>query len=261
MGVRFVLNTDVGRDLPFDNLLQDFDAVFLGMGTYTYMKGGFPGEHLPGVYEALPYLVSNVNKVMEYEGWQDGFVDMKDRRVVVLGGGDTAMDCVRTAVRQGAARVTCVYRRNQANMPGSMKEVENAKEEGVQFLWNRQPIAITGDGRAEGARVMQTRLGEPDQRGRRMPEAIPGSEQLVPGDAVIVAFGFRPSPADWFPEFEIGIDDHGRVRAEDSQACPYQTSNPKVFAGGDMVRGSDLVVTAVFDGRRAAEGIMNYLEL
>lgn len=259
MGVRFELNTNVGSDLPFADLLRDFDAVFLGMGTYTYMKGGFAGEQLSGVYEALPYLVSNVNRVMEYPDWQNGFVDMKDKRVVVLGGGDTAMDCVRTAVRQGAARVTCVYRRNQANMPGSMREVENAKEEGVQFLWNRQPIEITGNESAEGVRVVQTRLGEPDERGRRMPEPIPGSEQLVPGDAVIIAFGFRPNPADWFADSRIEVDDLGRVRAPSEQRCGCQTSNPKVFAGGDMVRGSDLVVTAVFDGRLAAEGIMNYL--
>jgi glutamate synthase (NADPH/NADH) small chain len=257
MGVTFVLNTEIGTDIPFRRLLKEYDAVFLGMGAYTYMKGGFPGEDLSGVHEALPYLIGNVNQVMGYEQPAEAFIDLKDKRVVVLGGGDTAMDCVRTAIRQGAARVTCVYRRDQANMPGSMREVENAKEEGIGFLWNRQPIEIIGGGEVQGVKVVETRLGRPDERGRRMPEPIPGSEQTVPADTVIIAFGFRPSPADWFGEFDIGTDGRGRVVA--SVESRYRTSNPKVFAGGDMVRGADLVVTAVFDGRQAAEGILDFL--
>jgi len=259
MGIRFVLNTEIGRDVPFNEIIAEFDAVFLGMGTYTYMKGGFAGEEMPGVYEALPYLIANINRCMGYEGSPEAFVDMKDRRVVVLGGGDTAMDCVRTAVRQAASRVTCVYRRDQINMPGSMREVENAKEEGVQFLWNRQPLEIFGDGVVQGVRVVETRLGAPDERGRRMPEVVKESEQSIPADAVIIAFGFRPNPADWFAEFSIRVDDRGRVIASAGSGPLYQTSNPKIFAGGDMVRGADLVVTAVFDGRQAAEGILDYL--
>ena len=259
MGVEFRLSTEIGRDLPFRQLLDEYDAVFLGMGTYTYMKGGFPGEDLPGVYEALPYLISNIRRLMGLAGPDEEYIDMKGQRVVVLGGGDTAMDCNRTAIRQGAASVTCAYRRDEANMPGSRREVENAKEEGVQFLWNRQPVEIVGSERVEGVRVVTTRLGEPDERGRRRPEPVPGSEEVIPADRVVIAFGFRPSPAPWFADFGIELDEAGRVRAHETGEYKYQTSNPKVFAGGDMVRGSDLVVTAVYEGRNAAEGILDYL--
>jgi glutamate synthase (NADPH) small chain len=259
MGVKFELNTEIGRDIPFQQLLDEYDAVFLGMGTYTYMKGGFPGEDLPGVFEALPYLVSNINRELDLEKSPEEFIDMKGQRVVVLGGGDTAMDCNRTAIRQGAARVTCAYRRDEENMPGSRREVVNAKEEGVQFLWNRQPVEVVGNGRVEGVKVVTTRLGAPDERGRRRPEPVPGSEEVIPADRVIIAFGFRPSPSPWFAEFGITLDEGGRVTAPADGKHAFQTAHPKVFAGGDMVRGSDLVVTAVFEGREAAEGILDYL--
>jgi glutamate synthase (NADPH/NADH) small chain len=186
---------------------------------------------------------------------------MKGQRVVVLGGGDTAMDCNRTAIRQGAASVTCAYRRDEANMPGSRREVWNAKEEGVQFLWNRQPIEIVGSGKVEGVKVVTTELGPPDARGRRTPQPIPGSEELIPADRVIIAFGFRPNPSPWFAEFGIGTDERGRVRVAKDGEPRFRTGHPKVFAGGDMVRGSDLVVTAVFEGREAAEGILRLLGL
>ncbi len=251
----------MGKDITIDQLLADYDAVFMGMGTYTYMKGGFPGEDLPGVYEALPFLVSNVNRRLGFDSEDNRFINMKGQRVVVLGGGDTAMDCNRTAIRQQAASVTCAYRRDEANMPGSRKEVYNAKEEGVQFKFNRQPIAIIGEDRVEGVKVVQTQLGDPDENGRRRPEAVPGSEEVIPADAVLVAFGFRPSPSDWFDEHTVETDDGGRVMAPETSQFPYQTSNPKIFAGGDMVRGSDLVVTAVAEGRKAADGIMDYLDV
>lgn len=260
MGIEFVLNTDIGKDIPFQQLVDEYDAVFLGMGTYNYMKGGFPGEDLPGVYDALPFLISNINQLHDWAEEGDTFIDMKDKQVVVLGGGDTAMDCNRTSIRQGATRVTCAYRRDEANMPGSAREVANAKEEGVRFLWNRQPIEIIGDGKVEGVRVVTTELGEPDERGRRSPVAIAGTEEVIPADAVLIAFGFRPDPPAWFGDFGINTDDRGRVVAN-SSAIPFQTSNDKIFAGGDMVRGSDLVVTAVFEGRNAAEGILQYLEV
>lgn len=260
MGVKFVLNTEVGRDIPFQRLLDEYDAVFLGMGTYTYMKGGFPGEELPGVYDALPYLVSNVRRLLGLEQGTEEFIDMRGQRVVVLGGGDTAMDCNRTAIRQGATSVVCAYRRDEANMPGSKREVANAKEEGVEFRWNRQPIEIVGEGRVEGVKVVTTRLGRPDARGRRSPEVVPGSEEIIPADRVLIAFGFRPNPQPWFEEFGIDIDERGRVRVRPAGSeRQFQTGHPKVFAGGDMVRGSDLVVTAVFEGREAAKGILDYL--
>lgn len=258
-GVEFVLNTDVGVDVPFEKLLNDYDAVFLGMGTYTYMKGGFPGEDLQGVYEALPFLIGNVNKVMEWETAGSDYIDMKGQRVAVLGGGDTAMDCVRTSIRQGATQVQCIYRRDEQNMPGSFREVENAKEEGVEFIWNRQPVEIVGRERVEGVKVVRTQLGEADERGRRQPEPVPGSEQIISADRVIIAFGFRPSPMSWFGQFDISIDGGGRIVTRQGGRFNFQTSNPKVFAGGDMVRGSDLVVTAVWEGREAAKGIVEYL--
>ena len=261
MGVKFVLETEVGTDIGFQELLDNYDAVFLGMGTYTYMKGGFAGEDLKGVHEALPFLVSNINRLMGFEKNASEFVDMANKKVVVLGGGDTAMDCVRTSVRQGATKVNCAYRRDEENMPGSMREVSNAKEEGVEFLWNKQPLELIGEnGRVTGVKLATTRLGEADERGRRRPEVVPGSEEIIDADAVIIAFGFRPNPASWFKDFNIKINEWGGVQASQNLALKFQTSNPKVFAGGDMVRGSDLVVTAVFEGREAAQGILNYLQ-
>jgi glutamate synthase (NADPH) small chain len=259
MGIEFRLNTEIGREVQMADLLADFDAVFMGMGTYTYMQAGIPGEDLPGVMAALPYLISNVNHCLDLP--QEAFINMKGLRVVVLGGGDTAMDCNRTAIRQGAAQVTCAYRRDEANMPGSKREVANAKEEGVNFLWNRQPVAVVSEnGQVTGLRVVTTELGAADARGRRTPVVVEGSEEVIPCDRVLVAFGFRPNPQPWFADFGITTDTAGRVIAQ-GQAQAFQTANPKVFAGGDMVRGSDLVVTAVYEGRQAAEGILAYLDL
>ena len=162
MGIEFRLNTEVGTDITPGELMDQYDAVFLGMGTYTYMRGNFPGEDLPGVYEALPYLVGNVNHNLGFEQEADDYVNLKGKRVVVLGGGDTAMDCVRTAVRQQAEHVICAYRRDEANMPGSRREVKNAREEGVEFLFNRQPIEVVEYfGQACGIKMIQTQLGEP----------------------------------------------------------------------------------------------------
>ncbi len=262
MGIEFVLNTEIGKDIAFDQLTADYDAVFLGMGTYNYMTGGTPGEDLEGVHAALDFLISNVNHCHGYEKSPQDYLSMEGKNVIVLGGGDTAMDCTRTSARQKAARVTCVYRRDEANMPGSKKEVQNAKEEGVEFAFNRQPIEIVGEnGKVKGIKVVTTALGEPDERGRRRPEPVPGSEEVIPADVVIIAYGFRPSPAPWFADFGIEVDDRGRVVAPDNGEYQYQTSNEKVFAGGDMVRGSDLVVTAIWEGRQAAEGILDYLKV
>ena len=261
MGIEFKLNTEIGKDLPFQQLLDEYDAVFMGMGTYEYMQAGIPGEDLPGVHAALDFLIANVNHCHNYEKDPADYISMEGQKVVVLGGGDTAMDCNRTSIRQKAASVTCAYRRDEANMPGSKREVTNAKEEGVQFLWNRQPVEIVGNGKVEGIKVITTELGEADERGRRRPEPVAGSEEIIPADRIIIAFGFRPSPAKWFEDFKINIDDRGRVVASQHQDFAHQTSNPKVFAGGDMVRGSDLVVTAVYEGRQAAEGILDYLNV
>ena len=266
MGVQFRLGTDVGSDIAFEQLLAEYDAVFLGMGTYSYVKGGFPGEDLPGVYEALPYLISNINHELgllkdDGAGSAERLISMRGKRVVVLGGGDTGMDCNRTAIRQGAESVTCTYRRDERNMPGSRRDYKNSKEEGVEFLFNRQPIEIVGSDSVEGVKLIETRLGKPDARGRRVPEPIPGSEQVLAADAVNIAFGFLPSPPQWFDQHDIRLHGTGRVRVSAAASTAFQTTNPKVFAGGDMVRGSDLVVTAVFEGREAAKGILGYLGL
>jgi glutamate synthase (NADPH/NADH) small chain len=260
MGVEFRLNTEIGLDIDADDLLDEFDAVFLGMGTYTAMKGGFDGEELPGVYKALDYLIGNVNEKMGYAQPEENFIDLKGKTVVVLGGGDTAMDCVRTAVRQQAEQVFCVYRRDEENMPGSRREVQNAREEGVTFLFNRQPVGVLDYfGEAIGVKVVETRLGEPGADGRRRPEHVAGSEAIIEADAIIMAFGFQPSPTDWMANMDIVLNDWKGVIAPEQQVFKFQTSNPKVFAGGDMVRGSDLVVTAIWEGRQAAEGILDYL--
>ena len=259
MGVEFRLGCEIGKDVQIEDLMEEYDAVFLGMGTYTYMKGGFPGEDLEGVHEALPFLVANINRELGLEKNPRDFIDMRGERVVVLGGGDTAMDCNRTAIRQGAREVTCAYRRDEENMPGSRREVANAREEGVDFLFNRQPVAVVGEERVEGVKVVRTRLGEADENGRRRPEVVPGSEEIIPADAVVIAFGFQPSPAPWFESVGIEVDERGRVKAPEHGSFAFQTTNEKIFAGGDMVRGSDLVVTAIFEGRQAAEGILDFL--
>ena len=261
MGVEFRLGVDIGDGYPFQELLAEYDAVFLGMGTYTHVKGGFPGEDLHGVYDALPYLVANINREFGAAGAAERFIDMRGKRVVVLGGGDTSMDCNRTAIRQGAESVTCTYRRDEANMPGSRRDYKNSREEGVEFLFNQQPIEIVGFDKVEGVKVVETRLGPPGPRGRRVPEPVPGSEQVIPADAVIIAFGFMPNPPPWFDAHGIHVHPNGRLRVSASQSRPFQTTNPKVFGGGDMVRGSDLVVTAVFEGREAARGILGYLDV
>lgn len=167
---------------------------------------------------------------------------------------------MRTSIRLGAAQVTCAYRRDEANMPGSRREVANAREEGVQFAFNRQPLAIEHDehGALLGVRVAQTRLGPADSQGRRNAEILPDSEQLLPADTIILAFGFRPSPAPWLAEHGVALETDGRIQAQNN-ALPYQTSHTKIFAGGDNVRGADLVVTAVHDGREAGLAMVRYL--
>ena len=259
MGVEFFLGKEIGKDIQFKELYQDYDAVFLGMGTYTSLEGGFKGESLINVYKALDYLISNTNKLLKIDENHDNYINLRGKNVVVLGGGDTAMDCNRTALRQGAKSVKCLYRRDEKNMPGSKREVINAKEEGVEFEFNIQPIEILGNKSVEGIKVVRTELGEADQNGRRIPVPIPGSETIIKADAVIVAFGFRASPADWFKDFNIGTKNNGLVLAAEEQKYKFQTSNEKIFSGGDMVRGSDLVVTAIWEGREAAKSIIEFV--
>ncbi|MEM9100826.1 MAG: FAD-dependent oxidoreductase [Pseudomonadota bacterium] len=260
MGMQFQLNTRVGEDIPFESIYDDFDAVFLGMGTYQSMPANLPGQTANGVTEALPFLIGNTNRVLGIQDSTYPFIDLKDKRVVVLGGGDTAMDCVRTAIRQGATSVKCVYRRDAANMPGSQREVAHAREEGIEFIFNQQPIAVMENhGKATGVTTLKTELVA-SESGRQSIKTIDNSETHIEADAVIIAFGFLPSPASWFDAFNIGLDEKERVVVDDGQAFAFQTGNPKIFAGGDMVRGADLVVTAIAEGRSAAEGILDYLD-
>jgi len=259
MGIDFHLGVEIGKDIPFQEIYDANDAVFLAMGTYTSLEGGFSGEKLPGVYKAIDYLISNTKKLLNMDTGKSEYIDFKDKKVVVLGGGDTAMDCNRTAIRQGAKSVICLYRRDEKNMPGSRREVKNAKEEGVIFNFNIQPIDILGNKKVEGIKTVQTMLGESDHNGRRIPIPIPDSEKIYDADVVIVAFGFRASPAEWFDDFDIKTKKDGLVVAEENQEFKFQTSNKKVFSGGDMVRGSDLVVTAIWEGREAGKSIIKYI--
>ena len=269
MGVQFRLGVEIGKDVAIEELLGEYDAVFLGTGAYRYTDGGLAGQDMKHVLPALPFLVQNGRIVSGNDpwgrpiaGWEDTMQlpDMAGKRVVVLGGGDTGMDCVRSAIRLGAAKVTCAYRRDEANMPGSAREVANAREEGVRFLFNRAPLAIEGDDeQLVGVRVVETKLGEPDARGRQAAVPIEGSESLLEADIVIIAFGFSPTVPEWLAAQGVEGSPNGRIVAGGDERLPFQTTNPKLFAGGDAVRGADLVVTAVAEGRDAANSIAQLL--
>ncbi|MBL4764398.1 MAG: FAD-dependent oxidoreductase [Colwellia sp.] len=265
MGIEFRLNINVGVDVSFEELSQEYDAVFLGLGTYTDMTGGFEHEGAAGVYSALDFLIANTQKLMGITKATDKnvkeYVSFDGKKVIVLGGGDTAMDCVRTSIRQGASQVTCAYRRDEANMPGSPREVQNSKEEGVNFEFNIQPldIAVDGTGKTLGVKFVKTQLGVADANGRRSPEPIEGSEFIMEADAVVIAFGFLPSPPQWMIDAGVELDSRGRVVAVENSDFALQTSTKNIFAGGDMVLGSDLVVTAVDQGRKAAMGILDFV--
>ncbi|WP_380183145.1 FAD-dependent oxidoreductase [Kalamiella sp. sgz302252] len=258
MGIRFHLNCEIGRDMPFSRLLEEYDAVFLGVGTYQLMQAGLEHEDAPGVIQALPYLTANTRRVMALEeDKRQPYISMKGKKVVVLGGGDTAMDCVRTAARQQAKQVICAYRRDEESMPGSKKEVANAREEGVEFMFNLLPqfIELDKSGRLSGIGMIRTVLGEPGSDGRRKPQPVKGSEFVLAADALILAFGFQAHEMPWLAGQDIRFDRWGLI--ETGVGCyTTQTNNPKVFAAGDAVHGADLVVTAMAEGRRSAREIL-----
>jgi glutamate synthase (NADPH/NADH) small chain len=258
MGVRFHLGVAIGTDVGFAELLERYDAVFVGTGAYTFVDGALPGRDLAGVHDALPFLIANVDRLLDDASLPPA-LDLKGKHVVVLGGGDTGMDCNRTAIRLGAASVICVYRRDEASMPGSAREVGYSREEGVRFLFNRQPVALPdNDGHVRAVRVVETELVD-DGDGRPRPRNVPGSETELPADVVIQAFGFRASPPAWCAEHGIALDRHGRIVTGGEDRLPLQTTHARVFAGGDNVRGADLVVRAVHDGREAAASIVRML--
>jgi glutamate synthase (NADPH/NADH) small chain len=251
-GVEFHLNTDIGRDVTLDALRDRHVAVLLATGVYRAREIGGPGAGLPGIVKALDFLTASNRKGLgdAVADFESGELDAAGRDVVVIGGGDTAMDCVRTAVRQGAHAVRCLYRRDRANMPGSMREVKNAEEEGVEFLWLSAPEAFLGDQAVTGVRAVRMHLGLPDASGRQSVEPVEGSHFTVPGTLVIKALGFDPEdlPAV-FGEPALAVTRWGTLKVDHRS---FMTALPGVFAAGDIVRGASLVVWAIRDGRDAA---------
>ena len=258
--INFELGVEIGRDVTFDELRARHDALFVGTGVYSARELTLPGVGLGQVVPALDYLTASNRKGLgdDVAAFDDGSLNAAGKRVVVIGGGDTAMDCVRTAVRQGATSVQCLYRRDRANMPGSMREVSHAEEEGVEFVWQAAPEAFLGDGTVGGVRAVRIRLGAPDATGRQRPETIPDSSFTLDADLVIKALGFDPEDLPkLFDQPELDVTRWGTVRIDwDTMMTPMAG----VFAGGDIVRGASLVVWGVKDGRDAAVGIHDYLQ-
>jgi glutamate synthase (NADPH/NADH) small chain len=259
-GIRFHLDCEVGTMLPFDELRARHDALFIGTGVYRPRDIATPGVGLANIVQALDYLTASNRKGLRdaVPAFDSGSLNAAGKRVVVVGGGDTAMDCVRTAVRQGAASVRCLYRRDRANMPGSMREVRHAEEEGVEFVWQAAPEAFLGDGEVAGVRAVRMRLGAPDATGRQRPEPVPDSSFVVEAELVIKALGFDPEDLPMlFGQPELEVTRWGTVRID---WRTMMTGMPGVFAGGDIVRGASLVVWGVRDGRDAADSIHAFLE-
>ncbi|HBG99108.1 MAG TPA: dihydropyrimidine dehydrogenase [Rhodobacteraceae bacterium] len=258
-GVHFRLNCAVGRDIDFAELRAQHEALIIATGVYKSRDLGGPGVGLPGIVRAIDYLTASNRAGFgdDVPEFASGELNAEGKRVVVIGGGDTAMDCVRTAVRQGATSVKCLYRRDRANMPGSQREVANAEEEGVEFVWLSAPKAFAGDSAVTGVRVARMRLGPPDLTGRQMPEEIDGADYTEDADLVIKALGFEPEaiPALWgVPELEVTR--WGTIRTTHPD---HRTNLPGVWAVGDIVRGASLVVWAIRDGREAADAILEQL--
>ena len=295
-GVEFILNTEIGNTIDFKEIEANSSAVFLGLGTYKALTGSLNIQKNTAVYMALEYLIDRINSIFnfgenteiedsaqphnrtadkrtssrlrrmndreneEIEVWQQSSIpSLKNKDVVILGGGDTAMDCCRTAIREGAKSVKCLYRRDFQNTPGSRREIENAIEEGVEFIWNTQVLDINENNQGLSLKTVETELKKEFNSKRLIPVLKIDSEKILNADAVIIAYGFNPNPPEWLKENLIETDDSGRVLVSKKAENRLQTSNPKVFAGGDMVRGSDLVVTAIFEGRTAAESIKRYI--
>ena len=259
-GIVFHEGFEVGRDATIDELRQRHDAVLIATGVYKARAIGSPGVELGGVVEALDYLTAS-NRIGFGDvvpAFADGSLDAAGKNVVVIGGGDTAMDCVRTAVRQGAASVKCLYRRDRANMPGSQREVANAEEEGVEFVWLSAPERFAGDAQVASVGAQRMRLGAPDASGRRSPEVDPAGGFDVPADLVVKALGFDAEDLPkLFDAPDLGVSRWGTVIAD---ARTMMTSLDGVFAAGDIVRGASLVVWAIRDGREAAAAMHGWLK-
>ncbi len=254
-GVKFVLNADIGGATSFAELRQKHDAVLIATGVYKAREIGGPGAGLPGIVKALDFLITSNrlglgDAVPDYES---GLLNAAGKDVVVIGGGDTAMDCVRTAIRQEAKSVTCLYRRDKQNMPGSLREVKNAEEEGVTFTWLSAPEAFLGDDKVTGVRAVRMHLGLPDASGRQSVEPIEGSAFTVKADLVIKALGYDPEDLPGaFNEPTLKLTGWGTLKVNPRS---FETALPGVYAAGDIVRGASLVVWAIRDGRDAAAAI------
>ena len=258
-GVQFVLNCRVGEDLSFDAIRGQHDAVLIATGVYKSRDIQAPGVGARGIVRALDYLTASNRKGFgdEVAEFDNGELNAMGKRVVVIGGGDTAMDCVRTAIRQGAQSVKCLYRRDKANMPGSQREVQNAEEEGVDFVWLTAPKGFLGGDTVEGVIVQRMRLGDPDASGRQSPEVISDADYVEPAELVVQALGFEPEdlPGLWGVR-DLAVTRWGTIKADFRS---HATALPGVYAAGDIVRGASLVVWAIRDGREAAESILSYL--
>ncbi len=258
-GITFHMNCEIGRDVTLAELRARHDAVLIATGVYKARDIEVPGSHLGGVVPAMDFLTASNRKGLgdSVPEFDSGALNARGKRVVVIGGGDTAMDCLRTSIRQDAASVTCLYRRDKANMPGSMREVHNAEEEGVRFSWLTAPEGFEGEGSVTGVRVTRMHLGLPDATGRQQVEPIPGSSFVEPADLVIKALGFDPEDLPTlFGEPGLKVSRWGTL-AVDRRSM--MTSLPGVFAAGDIVRGASLVVWGIRDGRDVAERIAEYV--
>ena len=255
-GMKLHQNTEIGKDIDLKDLIENFDAVFVAIGAEKSKKAKLENEDANGVFVAIEFLINTQKKLFGDEPYDESY-DVKGKNVVVIGGGDTAMDCIRTSLREGAKTVKCLYRRDQNNMPGSKKEFKNAKEEGAEFVFNVAPkeILVDENNQVIGIRMQKTTLSEPDESGRRRVEIIPNSEYDEEADVVIFALGFDNQKFDFLEKNGIQTNKWGQILVDNS--C--KTSKDFVFAGGDCQRGSDLVVTAAADGKRAALEISRIL--
>lgn len=258
-GIVFRLKCEIGRDVTFADLRAQFAAVLVATGVYKARELAGPGSGLAGIVPALDYLTAASRKSFgdAVPAFDEGPLNAAGRDVVVIGGGDTAMDCLRTAIRQGARSVKCLYRRDRANMPGSMREVKNAEEEGVEFVWLSQPEAFLGEGRVEAVRAVRMHLGLPDASGRQSVEPVEGSHFTFPATLVVKALGFDPEDLPGaFAAPDLAQTRRGTVRIDHRS---FMTSLPGVFAAGDIVRGASLVVWAIRDGRDAAQRMHEWI--
>ncbi len=252
-GMKLHLNCEIGKDKSAKELEEEFDAIYLGIGAKQGRYAGVEGEDSSNVYLAMEFLTGIQKRNL---GNKDAkFIDVSGKNVVVIGGGDTAMDCVRSSVREKAKSVKCLYRRDEANMPGSKKEVVNAKEEGVEYMFNVSPKSIVSkDGKATGVELLTTLMSEPDESGRQKVVINEGSEFIEEADVVIMALGFSPEAPQFLKELGVEVNSWGGI-----ETINYQTTNKKVYAGGDCQRGAHLAVTAAVDGREAARKIFEAL--